>query len=203
MGKLKCGRVSPYGEKRQEGKKWINRWKPTRSRAHLKTVKVNVPPPPQKLFRQFEAGEISRAELQATCALHQREMIAEIEEMKRNPVAAFVEELLIKREAARIRREHGEGLAREVFSALAEVADFPPAILLWNADSRDVPFQCFFRFRREPVFRLLALRNHGLSVTAEVEYGSSDRKLATRELFTLHRSVGNRFAVTKRKMSSA
>ena len=166
-------------------------------------MKVNIPPPPQKLFRQFEAGEISRAELQATCALHQREMIAEIEEMKRNPIAAYVEELLIKREAARIRREHGERLAREVFSALAEVPDFPPAILLWNADSRDVPFQCFFRFRREPVFRLISMRNHGLSVTAEVEYGSTNRKLATRETFTFHRSVGDQLAVTKRKMGSA
>jgi hypothetical protein len=165
-------------------------------------MKVNVPAPPQKLFRQFEAGEISRAELQATCALHQREMIAEIEEMKRNPLAAFVEELLIKREAARIRREHGEGLAREVFAALAELPDFPPAILLWNANSRDVPFQCFFRFRREPIFRLISLRNHGMSVSAEVEYGSSDRKLATRETFTLHRSVGDRFTVTRRKMGS-
>lgn len=166
-------------------------------------MKVNVPPPPQKLFRQFEAGEITRAELQATCALHQREMIAEIEEMKRNPLAAFVEELLIKREAARIRREHGEGLAREVFAALAEVPDFPPAILLWNADHRDVPFQCFFRFRREPVFRLISMRNHGMSVTAEVEYGSTDRKQATREVFTLHRSVGDRYSVSKRKMGSA
>lgn len=165
-------------------------------------MKVNVPTPPQKLFRQFESGEISRAELQATCALHQREMVAEIEEMKRNPLAAYVEELLIKREADRIRREHGEGLAREVFTALAEVPDFPPAILLWNADHRDVPFQCFFRFRREPVFRLISMKNHGLSVTAEVEYGSTDRKLATREVFTLHRSVGDRFTVTKRKTVS-
>ncbi len=166
-------------------------------------MKVNVPPPPQKLFRQFEAGEISRAELQATCALHQREMIAEIDEMRRNPIAAYVEELLIKREAAKVRRAHGEGLAREVFAALAEVPDFPPAILLWNADHRDVPFQCFFRMRREPVFRLLTMRNNGMSVTAEVEYGSANRKLATREVFTLHRSVGNRFTVTKRRMASA
>ena len=165
-------------------------------------MKVNVPPPPQKLFRQFESGEISRAELHASCALHQREMIAEIEEMKRNPIAAYVEELLIKREASKICRQHGEGLAREVFAALAEVPDFPPAILLWNADHRDVPFQCFFRFRREPVFRLLAMRNHGMSVTAEVEYGSTDRKLATRETFTLHRSVGNRFTVTNRRMGT-
>ena len=163
-------------------------------------MKVNVPLPPQKLFRQFEAGEITRAQLQATCALHQREMIAEIEEMKRNPVAAFVEDLLIKREAARVRREHGEGLPREVFAALSEVPDFPPAILLWNAEHRDVPFQCFFRFRREPVFRLISMQNHGMSVTAVVEYGSSDRKLATRETFTLLRSVGNRFNVTKRKV---
>ncbi|MDQ8191996.1 hypothetical protein [Roseibacillus persicicus] len=166
-------------------------------------MKVNVPPPPQTLFRQFETGEISRAQLQATFALHQREMIAEIEEMQRNPVAAYIEELLIKREAAKIRRQHGEGLPREIFTALAEVPDFPPAILLWNADHRDVPFHCFFRFRREPVFRLISIRNHGISVTVEVEYGSPDRKLATRETFTLHRGVGNRFTVTRRKMGSA
>lgn len=164
-------------------------------------MKLNIPLPPQQLFRQFEAGQISRAELQATFALHQREMIAEIEEMKRNPVAAFVEELLIKREAARVRRQYGEGLAREVFATLAEQPDFPPAILLWNADHRDVPFQCFFRFRREPIFRLISLQNHGMSITVEVEYGSVNRKLATRETFTLHRSVGNRLAVMRRKIS--
>ena len=164
-------------------------------------MKVTIPDPPQKLFRKFEAGEITREELQATCALHQREMIAEIEEMKRNPLAAYVEELLIRREAAKIRRLHGEGLAREVFVALADVPDFPPALLLWNADHRDVPFQCFFRFRREPVFRLLELRNNGLSVTVEVEYGSTNRKLATRETFVLHRSVGDRFTVSQRRMA--
>ncbi|MBK1833293.1 hypothetical protein [Roseibacillus ishigakijimensis] len=163
-------------------------------------MKVNVPPPPQVLFRQFEAGEISRAELQESCALHQREMIAEIEDMRRNPLAAYLEELFIKREAAKVRRDHGEGLAREVFVALAELPDFPPALLLWNADHRDVPFHCFFRLRREPVFRLLELRNNGMSVSAKVEYGSSKRKLATRETFTLHRGAGNRFTVTKRKI---
>lgn len=165
-------------------------------------MKVNIPPPPQKLFRQFEAGEITRAELQATCALHQREMIAEIEEMKLNPVAAYIEELLIKREADKIRREYGEGIVREVFIALAEVPDFPPAILLWNADHRDVPFHCFFRFRREPVFRLLKLKKETMTTTVEVEYGSIKRKLATREVFTLHRSVGESFVVSKRRTVS-
>jgi len=116
-------------------------------------MKLNHVPPPQILFRQFERGEISREELQASCALHQREMLAEIQEMKLNPAAAYIEEIRIKREANRIRREHGEGIARDVLEALAEVPDFSPAILLWNAGNRAVPFHCFFRLWREPVFR--------------------------------------------------
>jgi hypothetical protein len=165
-------------------------------------MKVNVPLPPQKLFRQFEAGEITRAELQATFALHQREMIAEIEEMRLNPLAHYLEDLLIKREASKLRRQHGEGPVREVFAALAEAPDFPPAILLWNADHRDVPFHCFFRFRREPVFRLLEFKNQGVFCQAKVEYGSTKRKFATRETFTLHRGAGNRFLVAKRETAS-
>ena len=39
--------------------------------------------------------------------------------MKQNATVAFVEELLIKREADRIRRSNGEGLVREAFAALA------------------------------------------------------------------------------------
>lgn len=162
-------------------------------------MKVYIPPPPQKLFRQFEAGEITRAELQATFALHQREMIAEIEEMRLNPVAAYIEELLVKRDSDKIRREHGEGIVRQVFAALAEVPDFPPAILLWNADHRDVPFHCFFRFRREPVFRLLSLEKETMTTKVEVEYGSAKRKLATREVFTLHRGAGDQLVVSKRR----
>jgi hypothetical protein len=162
-------------------------------------MKVNVPPPPQKLFREFEAGQITRAELQATFALHQREMIAEIEEMRLNPVAHYLEDILIKREVARIRRHYGEGIVREAFAALAEVPDFPPAILLWNADHRDVPLHCFFRFRREPVFRLLEVENQGVYCRVKVEYGSAKRKFATRETFTLHRGARNRFVVSKRE----
>lgn len=164
-------------------------------------MKVNVPPPPQKLFRQFENGEITRAELQATCALHQREMIAEIEEMRLNPIAAYVEELLIKREASKIRRVHGEGLVREVLQALAEVPDFPPAILFWNAEHRDVPFHCFFRLRREPTFRIVEISKEGMRVKVKVEHGSARRKLATKETFSLHWGLGDQLMVSSRKTS--
>ena len=165
-------------------------------------MKVNIPPPPQKLFRQFEAGEISRTELQKTCALHQREMIAEIEEMRLNPVAAYIENLLVKREVAKVRRLYGEGLVREVLQALAEVPDFPPAILFWNAEYRDVPLYCFFRFRREPIFRLVKIVNEGMHQMVTVDYGSASRKKTTREIFTLQRGVGNRLTVFKRKLVS-
>ncbi|MDP0490568.1 MAG: hypothetical protein Q7Q71_05920 [Verrucomicrobiota bacterium JB023] len=158
-----------------------------------------MPPPPQELFRQFEKGEISREELQAVCALHQREMLEEIEEVRRNPIGAYLEDLLLKREAAKLRREYGEGLIRDVFIALADVPDFPPAILIWNAGHRDVPLHSFFRLRREPVFRVLDIKNEGLHVKAKVEYGARERKNATREEFTLHRGARNELIVSSRK----
>lgn len=163
---------------------------------------MNVPLPPQKLFRMFHAGEISRAELQLRLAGHQRELIAEIEERRLNPLVAFVEDFQVKREAERLRRHCGEGLAREVMVALAEVPDFEPALLIWNANQRDIPFHCFFRFRREPIFRLRSIKDRGMSVVAEVEYGSADRKLTQHEVFTLHRSVGNHLVVSKRRKAS-
>ncbi|MEM9081921.1 MAG: hypothetical protein AAGC74_14650 [Verrucomicrobiota bacterium] len=162
-------------------------------------MNLNVPPPPQKLFRQFEAGEITREELQAVCALHQREMLAEIEELRLNPVAGYIEELLVRREAAKLRRLHGEGLVREVLQALAELTDFPPAILFWNAGHRDVSMHCFFRFRREPVFRILKMEQSGARVKLEVEYGAKERKKATREAFTLYRDAARKFSVSERR----
>lgn len=165
-------------------------------------MKVNIPTPPQKLFRQFEAGEISRTELQKTCALHQREMIAEIEEMRLNPLAAYVENLLLKREVAKVRRLYGEGLVREVLHALAEVPDFPPAILFWNAEYRDVPLHCFFRFRREPIFRIVEIVHEGMQLRATVDYGSSSRKKTTRETFSFHRGAGDQLIVSRRKLLS-
>ena len=83
--------------------------------------------------------------------------------------------------------------------ALAHAPDFPPAILLWYGDHRDVSLQCFFRLGHELNFRLLDLQNHGMSITVEVEHAVANRKLATRDRFILHRSMGDLFDCDQKK----
>lgn len=146
-------------------------------------------PTPSQLFARFERGEIERDELQAMMALHARELIREMEEDRMNPAAAWLEHLQSRRAAAKWTRRHGGRLLREVFCALAEVADFPPATLLWNAAHPDVPLHCFFRVRREPVFRIASLELRSGRVSLVVEHGAAGRGKATRRHFELARDA--------------
>jgi hypothetical protein len=128
-------------------------------------------PTPDRLFAQFERGEIEREELQAMMAIHARRLIAEMEEDRLNPAAALLDHLRNRRAAAKWTRRHGQRLVRETFAALAELDDFPPSAHLWNALHPDVPLHCFFRTKREPVFRVLRFDDHGHAVTIWVEHG--------------------------------
>ncbi|HEY1120314.1 MAG TPA: hypothetical protein VGE67_01885, partial [Haloferula sp.] len=112
-------------------------------------------PTPSQIIASFERGEIERDELHAMMALHARELIREMEEDYQNPAAAWIESLLARRATGRLVRRHGARVVREVLVAIAEVPDFPPARYLWNAGHADVPLHCFFRMRRDPVFRIL------------------------------------------------
>jgi hypothetical protein len=142
---------------------------------------------PKQLFAMFERGEIERTELQALMAMHARELIVEMEEDCRNPAAAWIESLLARQAAGRLARRHGQRLVREVLVALAELAEFPPARHLWNADHPDVPLHCFLRMRREPVFRILQLTQRDEVIELNVEHGEAKRGRGTRETFILRR----------------
>ena len=147
-------------------------------------------PTPSQLFAQFERGEIEREELHSLMALHARELIAEMEEDRLNPAAAWIEGLLARQAAARLARRHGGRLLREVLVALAEVPDFPPARYLWNAAHPDVPLHCFLRIRREPVLRILSLASRNDEFEVMVEYGAAKRGMGTRRKFILRRDGG-------------
>ena len=130
---------------------------------------------------------MDRDEMHALMALHARELIAEMEDDYQNPAAAWIESLLARRAARRLVRRHGSRLLREVLSALADVADFPPARHLWNAAHPDVALHCFLRMRREPVFRILSLEVFAGVIRVVVEHGEAARGKGTRQTFALKR----------------
>jgi len=144
-------------------------------------------PTPGELFARFERGEIERDELHAMLAVHARELIAEMEEDRLNPAAAWIENLLARRVAGSLAKRHGTRLVREVLAALAALPDFPPSRYLWNATHADVPLHCFLRMRREPVFRIVSFLQREGCIELTTEHGSSRRGLATRRRFTLRR----------------
>ncbi|MES2438381.1 MAG: hypothetical protein V4584_04920 [Verrucomicrobiota bacterium] len=144
-------------------------------------------PTPSQIFASFERGEIERDEMHALMALHARELIKEMEEDHQNPASALIESLLARRSASRLVRRHSGRLFREILVALADVPDFPPARYLWNAAHPDLPLHCFLRMRREPVFRISAIKPKGEEFEVEVEYGSAGRGKAMQRNFLLKR----------------
>lgn len=152
-------------------------------------------PTPNRIFERFERGEMERDELQALMALHQRELIGEIEEDRQHPAAALLERLLAARAAGKLQKRYGGRLVREVLAALGEVEGFPAARWLWNAMHADVPLHCFLRMRREPVFRLLGLEVQGGRVLARVEYGVPGGEGLVKRVFEMERDAGWRLRV--------
>ena len=132
-------------------------------------------------------------------AHYQRELLVEIEEARRNPVVAYLEERLSRYTAARLERRHGERLVRQVLVGLSNLEGFPPANLLWNAGHRDVPLHCFFRIRREPVFRLMRLEPGPLTVAVTLEHGRAAKRFTTREELVLHRDRHGRLVPAGRR----
>jgi hypothetical protein len=152
-------------------------------------------PTPSQLFAQFERGEIEREELQALMAVHARELIAEMEEDRQNPAAAWIESLLARRAAGHLVRRHGGRILREVLAALADLPDFAPAKYLWNAAHPDLPLHCFLRMRRVPVFRIVRLEHEGEEIRLLIEHGEAGRGRATRREFLLKRGPDWRLRV--------
>jgi hypothetical protein len=152
-------------------------------------ISIHFPmiPTPREIFASYERGEIERMEMQALMALHARELIQEMEEDRLNPAAAWIEGLLARRAASRLVKLHGARLLREVLGALADLPEFPPVRHLWNSAHPDVPLHCFFRIRREPVFRILSIAARADGFQVMIEHGEAARGKATRQGFILKR----------------
>jgi hypothetical protein len=160
---------------------------------------LSTPPTPPQLFREFESGRITREQLHTAMAEHAKDLIDDIEAARQNPLAAYMDKVLSKKVAAKLRRRYTEPVVREVLTALAEIPDFPPANLLWNAGHRDVPLHCFLRPRREPVFRILSLELSIRSIEISIEHGPAKRRDAIRETFTLRRQSGGQLVWESRQ----
>ena len=168
------------------------------------TLKLMVSPrqnvlPPNRLFRELESGRMSRQDFHAAMAVHAQELITEMEEQRRNPLAAFSEFIRNRRSARKLARRHGEAVVREVFVTLSEVDDFAPASLLWNAGHRHVPLYCFLRMRNRPLFRVITMESSLVRVDLTVEYQFGAARCPTREMFILKRDPAGDMRVESRK----
>lgn len=155
---------------------------------------------PNQLHRLFENGEIELDELQAKINEFAVELIAEMEEERSNPAASFIDRMMNKRAASKLIKEHGEANIREVLWAISEENDFAPALLLWNADHWDVPLHCFIRLKREPVFRIIALRILTRQATMSIEHGSAKKNETTREKLHFKRDWQQRMVLERREV---
>jgi hypothetical protein len=153
--------------------------------AHVSQPPVSLPTPTQ-LYRQYELGQIDRERLHAAMTLHAKLILAEVEEVRVNPLIAYLDQQLCKRHAAKLIKAHSEDTVREVLTALSEIPDFPPALLLWNADHSLVPLHCFFRIKRGPVFQVLQMKVDAQQVDLQIEHGAKDHLL--REQILLRRN---------------
>lgn len=161
-------------------------------------VSTACPPTPRRLFRMLDSREITPEEFREAMAHHVKGLIAEMEEVHQNPVAAWVETLRNRRAASRLAGEHGEFLVREVLVALSDVPDFPLANWLWDADQPTVPLHCFLRSRREPVFRVLKISSAPFILSVTVEHGGIRRGESVRERFGFGRDRFGRLALHER-----
>lgn len=161
-------------------------------------MNFNPYPTPPELFRQFERGEISREELQASMALHARGLIEEMEEARKNPKTSYIERLRNHAAVRRLSKKHGRAVLREALTVLGNTDGFPPNQILWNAGHADVPLHCFIRSRIEPVFRITRFDVEPMFISLDVEYGANDKKKTTKESFLLQRDAQLNLAVAER-----
>ena len=154
---------------------------------------------PNRLFRELESGRMSRKDFQSAMAVHARELISEMEEQRRNPLAAFSGFIRNRRSARKLARHHGEAVVREVFMTLADVEDFAPASLLWNAGHSHVPLYCFLRIRHRPLFRVITMESSQARVNIAVEYQFGGARHPVCEIFKLCRDCFGIMRVESRR----
>jgi hypothetical protein len=147
----------------------------------------------------YDDGELTREAFHAAMRVHAEALIQEMEEAYRNPIAAAFEEVKRRYAEAKLTRKHNEQEIREIFAALSELADFPPAVLLWNAAHKHVPLRCFLRPSQEPVFRVLKLDAGTYRIRITIEYGANAKTHATREEIDLIREANGRLTLRDRR----
>ncbi len=145
-------------------------------------------PTPAQLFRQFEEGRITHEYFRTAMSLHQRLLLEDIEEARRDPDLSWFDEVLNRRAARHLEKTYGEEVVRETLVALSEVPDFPPAVQIWNAGHKLVPLYCFLRMKRAPVFRVISMDVLPQMIVVVVEHGSAKKSESTREEITLRRN---------------
>jgi len=156
-------------------------------------------PTPNVLIRQWQDGEIEREELHELMAHHQRALLEEAEESRRNPIASYVEGVMNKRAAKRLIRDHGEAAIRELLVAMAEMDDFSPAAYLWNADHWDVALHCFVRHKSAPVIRIKETMIKSQRAVILIEHGGGKKKDTLRERVSFQRDWKGAMKVVKRE----
>jgi hypothetical protein len=147
----------------------------------------------------LDAGQLTREEFQAAMKVHVRDLIREIEEVRRSPMQAYLDEIANRASAIKLTMKHGQKLVREALSALSMVEEFELARLLWNAHHLHVPLHCFLRSRREPVLRLMRLEAGPQWLTVEVEHGGAQSALTRREAFYFRRNRRGELQLESRK----
>ncbi len=157
-------------------------------------------PTPDVLIRRWQDGEIEREELHELMAHHQRALLEEAEEARKNPIAAYVEGVMNKRVAKRLIRDHGEAAIRELLVAMAEMEDFAPAAYLWNADHWDVALHCFIRSKSAPVFRIKETMIKSGRAVILIEHGGGKKKDTLRERVSFKRHWKGAMRVEKREL---
>ncbi|NNE94070.1 MAG: hypothetical protein HKN23_20675 [Verrucomicrobiales bacterium] len=156
-------------------------------------------PTPPELFRQWERGDLSREELQAAMAVHQRGLIDEMVEARSNPLKAYFEQLRNRAAARKWSRKIGRSKLREILIALGELEKFPPAQILWNAGHTEMPMHCYFRTKIEPVFRITQIEMESMKATVCVAYGRAAKEKITREEIVLRRDCRLKLELLDRK----
>lgn len=154
---------------------------------------------PNRLFKLYQAGKITRPQWREGMRRHFQLALEEINDDRSDPHRALLETWRCKNAVRRLRKNHTEAELREVFMALSEIDDFPPAAYLWNADQPDIPLHCFLREKRSPVLRFSQMEIRRLTAELTIEYGALKSKRRVRETISLRRDWRGTMIVESRE----
>ena len=156
-------------------------------------------PNPLQLAEQFERGVINRRQFQAAMSLHAGEIIDEMIEVSRNPLAAYFEELRNRRVARKLVKKHSEAEIRRALITLSRAENFPPGRFLWNAAHWEIPLHCFLRTARPPVFRIVRFGTRDGLRHLVVEYSTGGTNARRRDAFHLARDDRGGYVIAGRQ----